>query len=49
MRGCLSPTRCASTIAAAGQQLATIAPRETHDVNELPDALVILDQACDDL
>lgn len=33
------------TIAAAGRQLAVIAPREAGDVNELPDALVILDQA----
>ena len=33
------------TIAAAGRQLAAIAPREASDVNELPDALVILDQA----
>jgi putative membrane protein len=32
------------TIAAAGRQLAAIAPREANDVNELPDALVILDQ-----
>lgn len=33
------------TIAAAGRQLAAISPREANDVNELPDALVILDQA----
>jgi len=33
------------TITAAGQLLAMIASRETNDVNELPDALVILDQA----
>lgn len=33
------------TIAAAGTQLAAIVPRQTDDVNELPDALVLLDEA----
>jgi len=32
------------TIRAAGQQLAPILPRQSNDVNELPDALVILDK-----
>ena len=31
-------------IAAAGRQLANVLPKESNDVNELPDALVILDQ-----
>ena len=31
------------TIAAAAEQLATALPRAEDDVNELPDALVILD------
>ncbi|MBW3543349.1 MAG: hypothetical protein KY476_24105, partial [Planctomycetes bacterium] len=31
------------TIAAAGERLAAVLPRETGDVNELPDALVVLE------
>lgn len=42
--GNLSTALC-ETIATAGQQLATILPRQSDDVNELPDALVILDKA----
>lgn len=43
-RGNLSSALCES-IAAAGQQLANVLPRQSDDVNELPDALVILDKA----
>lgn len=41
--GSLTTALC-ETIAAAGKLLATPLPRHSNDVNELPDALVILDQ-----
>ena len=41
--GSLSTALC-DTIAAAGQQLARVLPRAANDVNELPDALVVLDR-----
>jgi putative membrane protein len=42
-RGSLSTALC-ETIAAAGNELSKTLPRQADDVNELPDALVLLDR-----
>jgi putative membrane protein len=42
-RGSLSTALC-ETIAAAGKELSKTLPRQADDVNELPDALVLLDR-----